>query len=243
VAPPPAATPAPDWLVGDFRGVNQVTGINTELTIRADGTITGLSGAATARATPISYQWVPATGQMRDPSGAYLYDVERTDLGFRTTQVGTTTNVVEYRRVYLPPGTRPDARGVVGETRPALPDERAALLTVINEWKSAWERLDGSAGRIHYPTWDHAAVRAEREKNGIDAVAATIACQTATIRRDQARLTCRVSMRIDYKRQLLSTTRGGRMAVGQKPPSRTQNAAWRLVLFWNGSTWLIESVE
>ncbi len=233
----------PTWLVGDFRGTNLVTKANVELTVHADGTITGTVGVGGPRVTPVRYEWVGATGQIRDPSGAYVFDLERRDDGFRTSQVGSPSNTVDYQRVYLPPGSvaaagargyRPDA------TRVATPDELAALFAVIIDWKAAWETADDAAGRAYFPSWSAAALRAERAKAGAEKVSATVTCNSATVRRDQARVQCRASITTDFARQLLPT-QGSRANIGQRPSSRTQAVAWVFTLFWNGSTWLIES--
>ncbi|HEY7473453.1 MAG TPA: caspase family protein [Vicinamibacterales bacterium] len=250
-APPPAtppsgpgggAGPVPAWLVGDFRGVNTVSKASMELTVQSDGTITGFVNPGTGRATPVRYEWVAATQRIRDSTGAYVFAVERTDNGFRTRQVGSPSNSVDYQRVYLPPSSgTPDARGLNRDTpRQVTPDERAAMLAVINEWKAAWERVDEAAGRNFYPSWNAAAVRQERASKGIDTVVVTLTCNNATVRRDQARVICAASMQVEYKRQLI-TTRGSQTSIGQKPPARAMRATWTFALFWNGSTWLIES--
>jgi hypothetical protein len=247
--PPPGPVPSsavPSWLLGDFRGVNPITKVNTELTVHEDGSITGVAGGSSSRQTNVQYQWIPATQQIRDATGAYVFDVERSDDGFRTRQVGAPSNAVDYRRVYLPPippSLRADQRGLnlADRQRAATPDELAAMLAVVNEWAAAWATLDGPAGLALYPTWDVAAVRADRAKNGIETVVPTVTCTSATVRRDQARVPCRVSMQIEYKRQWLAS-RGSSLSIGQRPTSRTQVTSWIVMLFWNGSTWLIESL-
>lgn len=237
------ASPAPSWLVGDFRGVNALTNAYIELTIQGDGTIVGMAGAGTARQTPVRYEWVGASQQMRDPTGAYAFEVERTDLGFRTRQIGSPTNTIEYRRVYLPPGsTAADARGGRDVPRQPTPDEQAAMMAVVNEWKAAWEAADETAGRAYFPTWSADALRKERLQNNVEKATATLTCNSISVRRDQARLNCRASVKTDFKRQGFSLGRSA-VPIGQRAPSQTRVAAWAFVLFWNGSTWLIESLS
>lgn len=239
--PPPApasVSAAPSWLVGDFRGVNAASKSTIELTVDASGTVSGTADVGGSRPTAVRYQWIGTTQQMRDPTGAYVFEVERTGDGFRMRQVGNATNVVDYRRLYMPPGGDADSRTARPDIgRRATPDEQAALSAVIQSWARAWDAVDETAGRSFFPAWDTAALKKDRADRSIEKVTTTVACNPATIRRDQARLTCRATHQIEFKVQL-NTARG---AFGQRPPPRTQGSNWSFVLFWNGSAWMIEA--
>ena len=242
---PPATagtSPPPPWMIGDFRGTNPGTKANVELTVHPDGRITGLVNPELGRGTPVQYVWVAATNQIADPTGAYTFDVERAGDGFRTRQVGAAANTVTYRRVFLPPA--PPAAGGTRAPAPeaprrATPDELAAMIAVVNEWKPAWERADEAAGRLVYPSWTVQTLRADRAKRGIEKVSAAVACETATVRRDQASLRCRADVVEDFQPKFVS--KGGR-AVNEKPQPRHATLLWTFALYWNGTTWLIENL-
>ena len=244
-APPatPGTSPPPAWMVGDFRGVNPGTKANVEITVHADGRITGFVNPEMGNRTPVQYVWAAATSQIADPTGAYTFDVERVGDGFRTRQVNAPANTVTYRRMFLPPappaaaGTRavsPDA------PRRATPDELAAMIGVVNEWKPAWERADEAAGRLVFPSWAAQTLRADRAKRGIEKASAAVTCEVATVRRDQASVRCRAAIVEEYQPKFVS--KGGR-AVNEKPPPRHVTLLWTFALYWNGTTWLIENLN
>lgn len=241
VAPPTSVRP-PDWIVGDFRGVNRLTQASVELSIKPDGMITGLSGVGTGRATPVSYVW-SGNNTMRDVTGAYAFEVEQTSLGFTTRQLGAATNVVEYRRMYDPPGTRNTDARTLDAQRVATPDELASMLAVINEWLKAWQAMDEAAGRLVYPSWDTSAVKAARQQEGVDkVVSAKISCNQATVRRDQAKLLCQAGAEYQYKKQY-GASRSGQLMLGTRPRNQQKTFRWTILMFWNGSSWMIEGVS
>lgn len=243
-APSVVPSPAPAWMVGDFRGVNPGTKSNVEITVHADGTITGFVDAGGPRATPVQYVWIASTNQMVDPTGAYIFDVERTENAFRTRQVGAAANTVNYRRMYLPPAP-PAAAGARAlspdATRRATPDELATMIAVINEWKPAWEQADEAAGRVVYPTWSAQVVRADREKRRVEKVTAQVNCVVANVRRDQAAVRCTISGVEEYKVTPVSMS-GRAVNVGGRQAPRKFSDTWMFNLFWNGTAWLIENI-
>lgn len=246
VAPPPSVTPspAPAWLVGDFRGINPVTKSNVEITVHADGTIAGFVDAGGPRPTPVQYVWIAATNQIVDPTGAYVFDVERTENAFRTRQVGAAANTITYRRVYLPP-TPPAAAGsralAPDAVRRATPDELATMIAVINEWMPAWVQADEAAGRVVYPAWSTQAIRADREKRRVEKVTAQVTCNVANVRRDQASVRCAISGVEEYKASLVSMS-GRAVNTGGRQAPRKFSDNWMFHLFWNGTAWLIENI-
>lgn len=251
-APPAAAVGtrsrsvrAPEWLVGEFRGVNPLTKANVELSVGVDGTIAGIVGAGATRATAVRYEWQPDSGQVQDPTGAYVFDVERTDSGFRMSQVGSPANLVEYRRIYLPPGA-PSATGTRGDLsagpRQATPDEQTTMLGVIEGFKAAWQDADGPRGQRTFPTWNPEIVRNNRAKDNVEKATATLACADGSVRRDQATVRCRATIVQSYKRRAVNT-RGSQITFGQKAPDTTRAYTWTFRMFWNGSTWLIEGLD
>ena len=245
-APPPATpgtSPPPAWMVGDFRGVNPGTKASVEITVHPDGRITGFVSPETGQRTPVQYVWVAATNQLVDPTGAYTFDVERVGDAFRTRQVGAAANIVTYRRMLLPPlpPAAAGTRAVSADTpRRASPDELAAMIAVVNEWKPAWERADEAAGRLVYPSWAVQTLRADRAKRGIEKASAAMTCEIATVRRDQASLRCRADIVEEYQPKFVS--KGGR-AVNEKPQPRRVTLLWTFALYWNGTTWLIENLN
>ena len=239
----PGTSPPPAWMIGDFRGLNPGTKANVEITVHADGRITGFVNPQSGQGTPVQYVWVAATNQIADPTGAYTFDVERVGDAFRTRQVGASANTVTYRRMFLPP-TPPAAAGARAVApdapRRATPDELAAMIAVVNEWKPAWERADEAAGRVVYPSWTVQTLRAERAKRGVEKASADVTCDIATVRRDQASLRCRAAIVEEFQPKLLS--QGGR-AVNDKPQPRRVTFLWMFTLVWNGTTWLIENLN
>jgi hypothetical protein len=245
--PPPApaagAVVPPRWLVGDYRGVNGLTGVRVELSVQPDGTISGVAGAGGNNPVSLSYRLLSDT-RMSDASGAYVFEIEKNDLGFQTRQAGSERNVVVYRRVFLPPGSpeQTDSRGwATVRSRPPSPDEQAALLAVISEFKAAWEMLDASAGASVFPAWRVDKPREERERSGVEKTVVTLQCQQLAIRRDQAWATCQVNGQYEFKRRWLSTT-GNQVNIGGRRPPQTFSTQWTFSLFWNGSTWMIEDI-
>ena len=239
----PGTSPPPAWMVGDFRGVNPGTKTNVEITVHPDGRITGFVSPETGRGTPVQYVWVAASNQLADPTGAYTFDVERAGDGFRTRQVSAPANTVTYRRTFLPPA--PPAAGGARNTSPdvprrATPDELAAMIAVINEWKPAWERADEAAGRVLYPAWSTGTLRADRKKRSVETATADLTCNPASIRRDQATLRCSADIVETFSPRLLSQQ--GRAVNSNSQPRRVR-LNWAFTLVWNGTTWLIDNLN
>lgn len=83
------ASYVPRWMVGDFKGYNDQARAEVLITIESDGRVRAKSGD------------IRLTGYVNDRRiyiGDTAFEVERTDVGFNTTQVGRWSNRVSYRR-------------------------------------------------------------------------------------------------------------------------------------------------
>lgn len=83
------ASYVPKWMVGDFRAWNDRVGAEVLMTVESDGRLRAKSGTTRV------------TGYVNDRRmyvGDAVFEVERTDVGFNTVQVGDWRNRVAYRR-------------------------------------------------------------------------------------------------------------------------------------------------
>lgn len=83
------ASHVPRWMVGDFRAYNEQARAEVLMTVEPDGRVRAKSDG------------VRLNGYINDGRlyvGDAVFELERTDVGFNTTQVGRWSNRVAYRR-------------------------------------------------------------------------------------------------------------------------------------------------
>ena len=187
-----AASPAPSWLVGDFRGVNP----GHQVERRADGSRRRDDHGIRGRRVGTCDSRALRVGR-RDAIRSSIHrgvHVRRRAHRQRVPHATGRRGVEHRRRIgacTCRRCRRPlPARAPLSATSPrrATPDELATMIAVINEWAPAWETLNEAAGRAVYPTWNVAAVRAARDEGTTSSKvsATTVTCAYATVRRDQA---------------------------------------------------------